>query len=71
MEVSAQLHAPAALHPRKQPPVPTVGGWVGPRAGLDVMKKRIFSCPYRESNPDSSVVQHVAWPLYVPSYVGI
>jgi hypothetical protein len=33
------------------------GGWVGPRAGLDVMKKINIFSPYRESKPDSSVVQ--------------
>jgi hypothetical protein len=36
MEVSGQLHSPAAL--------PTVihwiGGWVGPRAGLNAVEKR-------------------------------
>jgi hypothetical protein len=26
-----------------------IGGWVGPRFGLDAMKK--YPCPYRESNP--------------------
>jgi hypothetical protein len=37
-----------------------VGGWVGPRAGLDDMKRENISCRYRESNPDISVVQTVA-----------
>jgi hypothetical protein len=38
-----QLHAPAALHPEKEPRVPIViGGWVGPRAGLDDVEKRKF-----------------------------
>jgi hypothetical protein len=60
MEVSGQLHAPAALPPEKQPPVPIIRGWVGPRAGLDVTEKIEISCPCRESNPDSWVVQPVA-----------
>jgi hypothetical protein len=34
-----------------------------PRAGLDVMKSKI-SHPYRESNPDSSVAQPIAYSLY-------
>jgi hypothetical protein len=34
MELSGQLNAPAALPPRKEPPVPWIGGWV------DVMEKR-------------------------------
>jgi hypothetical protein len=58
MEVSGQLHAPAALPAGK---VPTgtycIGGRVGSRAGLDVMEKRQISRLYRESKPDSSVVQ--------------
>jgi hypothetical protein len=50
MEVSGQLHAPAALPPGKEPPVPIEkGGWVGPRVGLDAVKRKILHC--RESNP--------------------
>jgi hypothetical protein len=34
MDVSGQLHAPAALPPGKEPLVTYwIGGWVGPRAG--------------------------------------
>jgi hypothetical protein len=40
LEVSGQLHVPAALPPGKEPLV-TVG-WVGPRAGLDDMEVNIF-----------------------------
>jgi hypothetical protein len=29
------------------------GGWAGPRAGLDAVKKRKICCPYRESNNGS------------------
>jgi hypothetical protein len=28
-----------------------IGGWVGPRAGLDAMEERIISCLCRESSP--------------------
>jgi hypothetical protein len=44
MEVSGQLHAPAALTPGKEPPRSHwIGGWVGPRAGLDrVVKRKIL-----------------------------
>jgi hypothetical protein len=35
MEVSGQLHAAAALPPVKNPGTHWIGGWVGPRAGLD------------------------------------
>jgi hypothetical protein len=62
MEVSGQLHV-IPFYPRgKQHPPPhsshCVEGWEGPRdGGLDVMDKRKIPCFYRESNPESSVVQ--------------
>ena len=34
-EEGGQLHAPAALPPGKLPVTHCIGGWVGPRAGLD------------------------------------
>jgi hypothetical protein len=38
-----QLHAPAALLPGERAPgIHWIGGWLGPRAGLDDMKKRKF-----------------------------
>jgi hypothetical protein len=61
MEMSGQIHTPVALYPREMTPdIHCVEGGVGPRAGLDVMEKRKISHPYRESNPDSSVVQAIA-----------
>ena len=39
MEVGGQRHAPAAPYPRERPGTHCVGGWVGPRAGLDVYGK--------------------------------
>jgi hypothetical protein len=35
MRVGVQLHAPAALPPGKRPGTHFIGGWVGPRVGLD------------------------------------
>jgi hypothetical protein len=32
-------------------------GWVGPRIGLDVMKKRKNHCYRQQSNPNCSVIQ--------------
>jgi hypothetical protein len=58
MEVSSQLHAPAAL-PLGKVPIGTycIGGRVGSRTGPDVIEKRYISRLYQESYPDSSVVQ--------------
>jgi hypothetical protein len=39
MGVGGQLHAPFALPPGKRPGTYCIGGWVGPRAGLDVGRK--------------------------------
>jgi hypothetical protein len=61
MEVSGQLHASAALPPREiAPGTHWIGGWVGPRAGLDAVVKRKISSPRRESNPRTPIVQPVA-----------
>jgi hypothetical protein len=43
MEVSGQLHAPARFTPGERAPgTHWIGGWVGPRAGLDDVEKRKF-----------------------------
>jgi hypothetical protein len=40
MEVSGQRHAPPALPPEKGPPVThLIGGWVGPRVGLNAVAR--------------------------------
>jgi hypothetical protein len=46
MRVGGQLHAPAALPPGKRTGILCIGGWVGPRAGLDGCGK---SRPHRDS----------------------
>jgi hypothetical protein len=48
MEVSGQLHAPAALPLR----IHCIGGWVGPRGGLGAVSKRRISNSHWESKPD-------------------
>jgi len=53
MEVSGQLHAPAAL-------LPVIGGWVGPRAGLDTVSKREIPSNRGESNLDHPINQPIA-----------
>jgi hypothetical protein len=57
MDVSGRFHAPAALPP---------GGWVGPRAGLDVVVKGEIPCPSWNSNPRSSSPQPSAIPMSYP-----
>jgi hypothetical protein len=37
----------------------SIGGWVGPTAGLDAAGKRKSSCPYRESNPGYSARRYL------------
>jgi hypothetical protein len=39
MEVSGQLHVPAALPPETKPGTHRIGGWVVPRAGLGSVAK--------------------------------
>ena len=39
MGVGGQRHAPAALPLGKRPSTHCIGGWVGPRAGLDGLRK--------------------------------
>jgi hypothetical protein len=41
MEMTGQLYALAAYPPGKEPLVPiSVGGWVGPKAGVDAVMNR-------------------------------
>jgi hypothetical protein len=60
VKVSGQLHAPAALPPRKEPPVP-IGeevGWTSEPVWM--IWRRENSWNYRDSNSDPLVVQSVA-----------
>jgi hypothetical protein len=59
MGVSGQRYAPAALYPRgKNPGTHWIGGWVGPRAGLDAGARRKI-CPCWGSNLDRPIDQPV------------
>jgi hypothetical protein len=61
MEVSGQLHAPAALPPKERAPgTHWIGGWVCLRAVLDAVVKRKIPSPRRESNPKTPIVQPAA-----------
>ena len=68
MEVSGQLHALAALPLRKYLGTHLLGGWVGPRAAVDVSQKRKQSLSLPGFEIQS--VQFVASSLYPLSYVG-
>jgi hypothetical protein len=54
MEVSGQLHAPAALLLRKAHGTQWIGGWVGLRAGLETVVKRKIPIP--SSSPEPSAI---------------
>jgi hypothetical protein len=59
MKVSDQLHDPAALsHRERAPGTHWIGGWGGPRAGLDAVVRKIPSLR-RESNDRTPIVQPV------------
>jgi hypothetical protein len=60
MRVSGQLGALGVLPPGDIiRSIHYVGGWVGPRAGLEAVKEKYISCLCRETNPESSVVHLV------------
>jgi hypothetical protein len=45
-----------------------IGGYVGPRAGLEAFEKAQLSCFFWELNVDSSVFHSVASSLHLPMY---
>jgi hypothetical protein len=51
----------SALSPRvRVPGTHCIGGWVGPRAGLDAVVKRKIPSSHRKSNPRTPIVQPIA-----------
>jgi len=52
--VSGQINAPADLPQRKNSGAHWIGSSAGPRVPLDLLKKRLISCPYRDSKPSPS-----------------
>jgi hypothetical protein len=60
MEVSGELHVPAALRPGKKPGTHWIGGWVGPRAGLDFWRKEKSLAPTGIPTPDCQARSLVA-----------
>jgi hypothetical protein len=56
MGVSGQRNTPATFYPMEgNPGKHCVGGWVGPRAGLDAEARSKTFCPCRRSNPSHPV----------------
>jgi hypothetical protein len=55
MEVSGQLHTPAARG--RAPDTHWIGGWVDLRIGLDMVSKRKIPSFCQDSNPDHPIVQ--------------
>jgi hypothetical protein len=55
MGVGSQLHTPTSLPAEKKPDF--IGGWLGPRAGLDGCGKYL---PHRDSIPGPSIPYRVA-----------
>jgi hypothetical protein len=54
---------PWSLYPRKEPRYP-LGGWVGPRTGLNILEKRKICCPSQHLNPRSFSL----YPSYYTDY---
>jgi hypothetical protein len=62
---------PSSVTPRETAPsTKFIGFWVSPTADLEVIQKRNISFLCRESNHDSSVLQTIAYSLYLLSYSG-
>jgi hypothetical protein len=60
MEVSGQLHSPAALPRERAPGTHWIGGWVvGHRAGLHMVLKRKIPSLHHELNPNYTIIQPV------------
>jgi hypothetical protein len=51
-----------AVYPWGSSPTPGthfIGGWLGSKAGLNMVEKTNISCPYQELNPDSSAIKPI------------
>jgi hypothetical protein len=66
MEVSAQLHAQTALPPGKSPPDYT-GGWVGPTAGLEAVKKNVATAGNGTPTVQPVVCRYTDWAIPTPA----
>jgi hypothetical protein len=58
--VNFPLSSPPLLAPKERaPPTNSIGSFAGPRADLDVVKRRKITCSCLKSNPDTWAVQLV------------
>jgi hypothetical protein len=65
MEIKKLASRPDSFNAtEKAPCTHKTGDWLDPKVGLNFVEKRKFSSPYRESNPNSSIIQHLA-PTYI------
>jgi hypothetical protein len=68
MEVSGELHAPAALPPGERTFFThSTGGWIGPKTGMDIMENRNNLCLCRESKPSRPALSMLLYGLKYPS----
>ena len=52
--MSGEPQTPAAFSPRKNPGRCLIGGWIDPRAGLNVLENRKIACFCLDLNPGPS-----------------
>jgi hypothetical protein len=74
MEVSGQIHDPAALPQVKSLRYSLDRGWVGPRAGLDAIEKRKILVPVGNRTPTGrpSSLQYSRYAYWaIPQYSNI
>ena len=65
-----QRHAPSALYPRERPGTHCTGGWVGPRAGLDMCGKSLLS-PNGIRSPDRQARSESLYRLSYLAHKGV
>jgi len=62
MEMSIYPHTLVALHLRNNPHTHGIGGWVGPRADLDILEKKNIAYPSVQSTA-VTIVTPLLWLL--------
>ena len=63
-----QHHVPAAFYPRARPGTHSTGGWVGPRAGLDVGKSRPTGIRSPDRPANSQSLYRLSYPAHLRSW---